>query len=64
MTKEELLKDGTFLKEVSGKKADDVQKAFAAKGVNISTEEAKDISEGKLPIDALDDVAGGRRRKF
>ena len=60
MTKEELLNDETFLKEISTmKNVEDVQKAFAAKGVTISVEELKAIKEGKLSADALDNVAGG-----
>ncbi|MBR0030687.1 MAG: hypothetical protein IJP61_00135 [Treponema sp.] len=60
MTKEELLNDETFLKEISTmKNVEDVQKAFAAKGVTISVEELKAIKEGKLSTETLDNVAGG-----
>ena len=60
MTKEELLNDETFLKEISTmKNVEDVQKAFAAKGVTISVEELKAIYEGKLSTETLENVAGG-----
>ncbi len=59
MTKEELLKDAAFIKEVAEKSVEDIQKAFEAKGAPISADEAKAIKDGKLSIDALDSVAGG-----
>ena len=64
MTKEELLKDAAFVKEVAQlKDIEDVQRAFAAKGVDISIGELRDIQQkaasGKLSDDDLEQVAGG-----
>ncbi len=64
MTKEELLKDAAFVKEVAGMKSvEEVQKAFAAKGIDISIAELNSLKEkaasGKLDEADLDAVAGG-----
>ncbi|MBR0031614.1 MAG: hypothetical protein IJP61_04950 [Treponema sp.] len=64
MTKEELFKDAAFVKEIAGLKSlEEVQKAFAAKGVDISIDELNKIKEkaasGKLSDSDLDAVAGG-----
>ena len=65
MTTVELFKDAAFVKEVAGiKSVEDVQKAFAAKGVNISIDELNTIKEkfitnGKLNEEDLENVAGG-----
>ena len=64
MTKEELLKDAAFVKEVAQlKDIEDVQRAFAAKGVDISIDELRDIQQkaasGRLSDDDLEQVAGG-----
>ncbi|MCR4626996.1 MAG: hypothetical protein K5640_05065 [Treponema sp.] len=64
MTKEELFKDGAFVKKVAGMKSvEEVKEAFAAKGVDISIDELNKIKEkaasGKLDDSDLDAVAGG-----
>ncbi len=64
MTKEELFKDAAFVKEIAGlKSVEEVQKAFAAKGVTISIDELnelrQDYMDGKLSDFELDAVAGG-----
>lgn len=64
MTKEELFKDAAFVKEVAGlKSVEEVQKAFAAKGVDISIDELnklkEDAASGKLSDSDLAAVAGG-----
>lgn len=64
MTKEELLKDEAFVKEVAKMKSvEEAQKAFAAKGVDISIDELNKLKEkaasGKLDMNELDAVAGG-----
>ena len=64
MTKEELFKDAAFVKEIAGLKSlEEVQKAFAAKGVDISIDELNKIKEDaaneKLSDFDLDAVAGG-----
>ena len=64
MTKEELFKDAAVVKEVAGlKSVEEVQKALAAKGVDISIDELNKIKEkaasGKLSDSDLDAVAGG-----
>ncbi len=64
MSKEELLKDAAFLKEVAAMKSvEEVQKAFAAKGVDISIDELnalqKKAMNGELSDADLENVAGG-----
>jgi predicted ribosomally synthesized peptide with nif11-like leader len=63
MTTKELLKDESFVKKVSGMKSvEDVQKAFADKGVSISIDELKKMQKaanGELSDGDLESVAGG-----